>query len=68
MIFAWPLIVFEAGEVIAAPLVVRGQVPLVFYGDNLPAGDPIGGVENFESLLLRAKLAMENNLLAMQVE
>ncbi len=55
-------------EVVAAPLLVNGRVLLIFYGDNLPGGEPIGPVDELEVVMLHAGLAMEKNALARRIE
>ena len=45
------------------PMVLRDGVGLVFYGDDAPAGRPLGPAEDLEWALLEAGLAMERDLL-----
>jgi len=47
-------------EVVVLPVVVGDEVQLLFYGDNLPAGDPIGDTSRFESFLAEVGQAMES--------
>lgn len=50
-------------EALVVPMVLRDGVGLVFYGDDAPAGRPLGPVEDLEWALLEAGLAMERDLL-----
>jgi hypothetical protein len=50
-------------EALVVPMVLRDGVGLVFYGDNAPAGKPLGPAEDLEWALLEAGLAMERDLL-----
>jgi hypothetical protein len=50
-------------EAMVVPMVLRDGVGLVFYGDNAPAGRPLGPAEDLEWALLEAGLAMERDLL-----
>jgi hypothetical protein len=51
------------GEALVVPMVLRDGVGLVFYGDDVPSGRPLGPVEDLEWSLLEAGLAMERDLL-----
>jgi hypothetical protein len=51
-------------EVIVTPIVVKGAVSAVFYGDNLPGGHPITSIHGLELLMIEAGLAIERNVLA----
>jgi hypothetical protein len=51
-------------EVVVAPIVVKGAVSAVFYGDNLPGGHPITSIHGLELLMIEAGLAIERNVLA----
>ncbi len=46
-------------EVVAIPIVVDGMIAAVFYGDNVPGGEPIGSIRGIELLMIEAGLAME---------
>jgi hypothetical protein len=50
-------------EALVVPMVLRDGVGLVFYGDNAPAGRPLGPADELEWALLEAGLAMERDLL-----
>jgi hypothetical protein len=50
-------------EALVVPMLLRGGVGLVLYGDNAPSGRPIGPAEELEWALLEAGLAMERELL-----
>jgi hypothetical protein len=50
-------------EAIVVPMVLRGGVGLVFYGDNAATGKPLGPADELEWALLEAGLAMERDLL-----
>lgn len=50
-------------ETVVIPVVVDGEVPLIFYGDNLPEAARIGGVEILEMLALYAGIEMEKSKL-----
>jgi hypothetical protein len=52
----------QPGEVVAVPMIVGGAVTVIFYGDNLPDGRPIGPVDTLEFLIAEAALAMERAL------
>jgi Domain of unknown function (DUF4388) len=49
----------EPPEVVAVPLRVGGQVQVVFYGDNMPEGRPIGPVDSLEFMVAEAAAALE---------
>ncbi len=46
-------------EVIVLPVVVGGEVQLLFYGDNLPGGVPIVNTSEFEAFLAEVGGTME---------
>jgi hypothetical protein len=50
-------------QALVVPMLLRGGVGLVLYGDNAPSGRPIGPAEELEWALLEAGLAMERELL-----
>jgi hypothetical protein len=50
-------------EALVVPMVLRDGVGLVFYGDDVPSGRPLGPSEDLEWALLEAGLAMERDLL-----
>jgi hypothetical protein len=50
-------------EALVVPMVLRDGVGLVFYGDDVPSGRPLGSAEDLEWALLEAGLAMERDLL-----
>jgi hypothetical protein len=50
-------------EALVVPMVLRGGVGLVFYGDNGLTARPLGPAEDLEWALLEAGLAMERDLL-----
>jgi len=50
-------------DAVVVPLIVFGDVWLVFYGDNHPTGTPIGSLETLEVLMIYAGLAMESTRL-----
>jgi hypothetical protein len=50
-------------EALVVPMVLRGGVGLVLYGDNGVAGRPLGPADDLEWALLEAGLAMERDLL-----
>jgi hypothetical protein len=50
-------------EALVVPMVLRDGVGLVFYGDDVPSGRPLGSAEGLEWALLEAGLAMERDLL-----
>ncbi len=49
--------------VLAIPLVVDGKVALIVYGDNVPEGKPIRGVDTLEIFMNQAGMALEKALL-----
>ena len=51
-------------EAVAIPLVVRGGVHLVLYGDNGTDGPPIGPVDVLEGAVARATRILERTLAA----
>lgn len=50
-------------EALVVPLLLGGGAGLAFYGDNSPAGRPLGPTDDLEWALLEAALAMERDLL-----
>jgi hypothetical protein len=54
-------------EVVVVPMLVRESVELIFYGDNLPDGKPIGPAEELELAMTEASLAMEREALEQKV-
>jgi hypothetical protein len=50
-------------EALVVPMLLREGAGLVFYGDNAPAGTPLGPAQDLEWALLEAGLAMERDLL-----
>jgi len=55
-------------EALVVPMVLRGGVGLVLYGDNGLTGKPLGPAEEIEWALLEAGLAMERNLLERRLQ
>ncbi len=55
-------------EVVAIPIVVDGMIAAVFYGDNVPGGEPIGSIRGIELLMIEAGLAMERRLLQAKLQ
>jgi hypothetical protein len=55
-------------EVVAIPIVVDGMIAAVFYGDNVPEGEPIGSIRGLELLMIEAGLAMERRLLQAKLQ
>lgn len=51
-------------EVFVGPLFAGGRVMLVFYGDNLPSGKPIGDTTELSTQLLRSGSMLEHCLLS----
>ena len=51
-------------EAVAIPLLVRGEVLFVLYGDNAPSGRPLGPLETLESSAARAARIIERTLAA----
>jgi hypothetical protein len=49
----------EPAEVVVLPLRVNGLVRVVFYGDNVPEGRPIGPVDALEFMVAEAAAALE---------
>ncbi len=49
-------------EVVALPMEVASRAALVVYGDNYPAEEPPGPLDDLELLLLQTALAMERSL------
>jgi len=47
----------------AIPIVVEGMIAAVFERDDVPKGEPIGSVEGFEPLMIKAGLARERRVL-----
>ncbi len=54
-------------SVLAIPLIVDGKVALIVYGDNLPEGKPIQGVETLEIFMNQAGMALEKALLEKRI-
>ncbi len=54
-------------EVVLVPMIVRESVELIFYGDNLPQGGPIGPTEELEWAMTEASLAMEKEALEQRI-
>jgi hypothetical protein len=54
-------------EVVIVPMIVNGNVVALLYGDNLPAGNPIGPIDAIELLMLEAGLAMEKTTLEIRL-
>jgi Domain of unknown function (DUF4388) len=54
-------------EVVVVPMMVRESVELIFYGDNLPDGKPIGPTEELEMAMTEASLAMEREALEQRI-
>ena len=48
-------------------MIVNGNVVALLYGDNLPAGSPIGPIDALELLMLEAGLAMEKTTLEIRL-
>lgn len=60
----WP----APNEVVAIPIVVDGMIAAVFYGDNVPGGEPIGSIRGIELLMIEAGLAMERRFLQAKLQ
>jgi hypothetical protein len=54
----------QVREAVAVPLLVRGEVRFVLYGDNAPSGQPLGPLETLESSAARAARIIEKTLAA----
>jgi hypothetical protein len=54
-------------ESVVVPMMVRDSVAMIFYGDNLPDGEPIGSTEELEWAMTEAGLAMERLALEQRV-
>jgi hypothetical protein len=54
----------QVREAVAIPLLVRGEVRFVLYGDNAPSGRPLGPLETLESSATRAARIIEKTLAA----
>jgi hypothetical protein len=54
----------QVREAVAIPLLVRGEVRFVLYGDNAPSGRPLGPLETIESSAARAARIIEKTLAA----
>jgi hypothetical protein len=52
---------------VVVPMLVRESVELIFYGDNLPDGKPIGPTEELEWAMTEASLAMEKEALEQRI-
>ncbi|HKI87156.1 MAG TPA: DUF4388 domain-containing protein, partial [Thermoanaerobaculia bacterium] len=50
-------------EVVVVPMVVDDRVEAVLYGDNLPSGRPIKGINDLEAVMIEAGLVIEKSLL-----
>lgn len=53
---------------VAIPIVVDGMIAAVFYGDNVPEGEPIGSIRGLELLMIEAGLAMERRFLQAKLQ
>jgi len=53
----------EPGEVVVVPMIVRGEVAVLFYGDDAPDRRPIGPTDPFEFMVAEAARAMERGLI-----
>jgi len=58
----------EVGSAVAIPLVVRGEVRFVLYGDNAPGPRPIGPLDALESAAARTARIIEKTLAARESE
>ena len=58
----------EIAAAVAIPLVVRGDVRFVLYGDNAPGARPIGPLDALESAAYRAARVIEKTLAARESE
>jgi len=54
----------EVREAVAIPLVVRGDVRFVLYGDNAPGSRPLGPLDTLEAAAARAARVVEKTLAA----
>ena len=54
-------------QALVVPMILREGVGLVFYGDDVGAGAPLGATEELEWALLEAGLAMERDVLAQRL-
>ena len=54
-------------EVVVLPMIVRESVELIFYGDNMPDGEPIGPTQELEWAMTEASLAMEKEALEQRI-
>lgn len=50
-------------DAVVVPMLVRESVVMIFYGDNLPSGRPIGATEDLEWAFVGASLEMEKDAL-----
>jgi hypothetical protein len=50
-------------DAVVIPMLVRESVVVIFYGDNLPSGRPIGSTEDLEWAFVEASLEMEKEAL-----
>ena len=50
-------------DAVVVPMLVRESVVMIFYGDNLPSGRPIGTTEGLEWAFVEASLDMEKDAL-----
>lgn len=53
---------YQPTEVVVVPMIVRGAVAVLFYGDNAPDGRPIGPLGPLELMVSEAAAAMERAL------
>lgn len=58
----------EVKEAVAIPLIVRGEVSFVLYGDNAPGTRPIGPLDTLEAEAARAARVIEKTLAARERE
>jgi hypothetical protein len=54
----------EVREAVAIPLLVRGEVRYVLYGDNAPGARPLGPLDTLEAAAARAARVVEKTLAA----
>jgi hypothetical protein len=53
----------EPSEVVVVPMTLRGDVAVLFYGDNAPDQRPIGPLDSLEFMIAEAAVAMERALI-----
>lgn len=53
----------EPTDTVVIPMTLGGTVVMLFYGDNVPEGRPIGSTADLETLLIEAGLEMEKEAL-----